>query len=156
MEIDFYDETASISTELQEILTQLLLYAAEFEGISDTAELSVSFVDNEEIHRLNKQFRAMDRPTDVLSFALEETGAEELIIKGADMPVVLGDIIISVDKTAEQAEQYQHSFKRELGFLAVHGLLHLIGYDHMDKEEEEKMFTRQEEILNGFGLSREE
>ncbi|WP_130859819.1 rRNA maturation RNase YbeY [Gracilibacillus phocaeensis] len=156
MEIDFYDETASISTELQEILTQLLLYAAEFEGISDTAELSVSFVDNEEIHRLNKQFRAMDRPTDVLSFALEETGAEELIIKGADMPVVLGDIIISVDKTAEQAEQYQHSFKRELGFLAVHGLLHLIGYDHMDKAEEEKMFTRQEEILNGFGLSREE
>ncbi|GAB2573106.1 rRNA maturation RNase YbeY [Gracilibacillus alcaliphilus] len=154
MEIDFNDETGMISNEHMELVKQLLLYAAEQEDISPEAEVSISFVNDDEIHRLNKQFRQIDRPTDVLSFALEEQVEGELAITGAALPVVLGDIIISVDKITEQAEQYNHSFTRELGFLTVHGLLHLIGYDHMNKEDEQKMFTRQEEILNDFGLSR--
>ncbi|MDP4137699.1 MAG: rRNA maturation RNase YbeY, partial [Bacillota bacterium] len=93
-------------------------------------------------------------PTDVISFALEEDGEGEVEIIGADMPPVLGDIIISVDKAREQAEEYGHSLMRELGFLTVHGFLHLLGYDHMTEEEEKEMFTKQKEILNRYGLSR--
>ncbi len=154
MEIDFYDETKQVSSEHNKLIEDLLIYAAKLEMVSADAELSVTFVNNEEIQRLNHQYRHIDRATDVLSFALEEAN-EEIEISGADIPIVLGDIIISVDKAKEQAEEYNHSFSRELGFLALHGFLHLLGYDHMDSEEEKKMFLRQEEILNDFGLSRE-
>ncbi|WP_058307415.1 rRNA maturation RNase YbeY [Gracilibacillus massiliensis] len=153
MEMDFYDETKKVSTDHMKLIEDLLAFAAEQENISPDAELSISFVDNDEIKKLNRQYREIDRPTDVLSFALQE--GEELEILGADIPLMLGDIIISVDKAEEQANEYNHSFSRELGFLALHGFLHLLGYDHMNSEEEKKMFLRQEEILNGFGLSRE-
>ncbi|MCR3891142.1 rRNA maturation RNase YbeY, partial [Bacillus paralicheniformis] len=84
----------------------------------------------------------------------EEDGEGEIEIIGADMPPVLGDIIISADKAREQAEEYGHSLMRELGFLTVHGFLHLLGYDHMTEEEEKEMFTKQKDILNRYGLSR--
>lgn len=118
------------------------------------AEVSVTIVSNDDIHQINKEYRGKDAPTDVISFALEEEGEGEIEIVAAEMPPVLGDIIISADRTREQAEEYNHSFKRELGFLAVHGFLHLLGYDHMTKEEEEEMFTKQKELLDAYGLKR--
>jgi probable rRNA maturation factor len=155
MEIDLHDETEKVSEEHLDLISQLLTYAAKQENIAADSELSISFVNNDEIQQLNKQYRELDKPTDVLSFALEEEVDQEIRIIGADIPVTLGDIIISVDKADEQALEYNHSFSRELGFLALHGFLHLLGYDHMNEEDERKMFSRQEEILNEFGLSRE-
>ena len=110
---------------------------------------SIIFVDNEKIHELNKQFRGVDRPTDVISFALED--AEEEFLSTIR---VLGDINISIPKMQEQAKEYGHSEKRELAFLVVHGLLHLLGYDHQTEEEEKVMFQIQEEMLNEEGISR--
>ena len=108
--------------------------------------VSVSLIDNEKIHDINKQYRNIDRPTDVISFAFLD--GEGLDVKKLKGNVVLGDIYISIDKALEQAEEYGHDNKREFCFLFVHGLLHLLGYDHMKKEDEEIMFPLQEEILN--------
>nr|WGE05444.1 rRNA maturation RNase YbeY [Bacillus subtilis] len=152
--IDIVDETGSVSEELLKEVENLLQFAAEREGVQDQAEVSVTIVSNDDIHQINKEYWGKDAPTDVISFALEEEGEGEIEIVGAEMPPVLGDIIISADRTREQAEEYNHSFKRELGFLAVHGFLHLLGYDHMTKEEEEEMFTKQKELLDAYGLKR--
>ncbi|NLY79223.1 MAG: rRNA maturation RNase YbeY [Lysinibacillus sp.] len=154
LNIDFLDETNEVSEEHIELVENLLLHAAKVENIGD-AEVSITFVTNEEIHRINREYRQKDEPTDVISFALEEMGEGEVAIVGQDLPRVLGDIIISIDRTREQAEEFGHSFERELGFLAVHGLLHLLGYDHMTEEEEKVMFSKQEEILSSFGLGRD-
>ncbi|MGG1241620.1 rRNA maturation RNase YbeY [Bacillus cabrialesii] len=152
--IDIVDETGSISEEMLKEVENLLQFAAEREGVQDQAEVSVTIVTNEDIQQINKEYRGKDAPTDVISFALEEEGEGEVEIVGAEIPPVLGDIIISADRTREQAEEYNHSFKRELGFLAVHGFLHLLGYDHMTKEEEEEMFTKQKDLLDAYGLKR--
>ncbi|WP_163151565.1 rRNA maturation RNase YbeY [Anoxybacillus sp. MB8] len=152
--IDFMDETNEITEEQVELIERLLQHAAKEERVPDGAEVSVTFVDNEKIREINRDYRGKDQPTDVISFALEEMGEEEIEIVGVDVPPVLGDIIISVPKAREQAEQYGHSFMRELGFLAVHGFLHLLGYDHETEEEEKEMFTKQELILQQFGLTR--
>lgn len=117
------------------------------------ADVAVTVVDNEQIHALNKEYRQVDRPTDVLSFPLWEPG-EEWVISEEEETVPLGDIVISYPKAKEQAEEYGHSLERELGFLAVHGFLHLLGYDHETAEEEKEMFQRQEEILQQAGLHR--
>lgn len=122
------------------------------ENIEEEAELSVTFVDKEEIQEINKMYRDKDKVTDVISFALEEDEPE---ITGLDMPRVLGDIIICTDVAKEQADNYGHSFERELGFLALHGFLHLLGYDHMNEQDEKEMFGRQEQILNAYGLTRD-
>lgn len=153
MHIDFLDETGDITKEQQELLLNVLQLASNMEEIPKDAEVSISFVSDEEIHRLNKEYRQIDQPTDVLSFALEE-GEDNYSIEGNEIPRMLGDIIVSVDKAKEQAETYNHSFNRELAFLTVHGFLHLLGYDHMGDEDEKKMFSRQEEILHEFGLKR--
>ena len=116
----------------------------------DKLEFNIIFVDNNYIHELNKNYRNVDRPTDVISFALEDGG-----MVNASEYRMLGDIYISIDKAKEQAIEYGHSFLRELSFLSVHGLLHLLGYDHMTKEDEKVMFGLQEEILNGYGIKRE-
>ena len=89
-----------------------------------------------------------------ISFAMEEMGEGEIEIIGSDEPALLGDIIISIDRMEEQAAEYGHSNARELGFLAVHGFLHLLGYDHMNAEDEKVMFTRQRELLDSYGLTR--
>lgn len=111
---------------------------------------NVIIVDNESIHKINKEYRNVNRPTDVITFALEDD-------KVIDTPCVrvLGDIYISYDKVISQAEEYGHSTKREICFLAIHGLLHLLGYDHMTKEDEEKMFKLQKELLNSYGIKKE-
>lgn len=110
---------------------------------------SIIFVDSNEIQKINKEYRGMDKVTDVISFALEDTkDAIDNDIR------VLGDIYICIPRMLEQAEDYGHSIKRELSFLTVHGLLHLLGYDHMNKEEEKVMFALQELILNEAGITR--
>ncbi|ADP33125.1 rRNA maturation RNase YbeY [Bacillus atrophaeus] len=152
--IDIIDETESVAEEMLKEVEKLLQFAAEREGVQDQAEVSVTIVTNDEIQQINKEYRGKDTPTDVISFALEEEGEDEVEIVGAEMPPVLGDIIISADRTREQAEEYGHSFLRELGFLAVHGFLHLLGYDHMTKEQEEEMFTKQKDLLDNYGLTR--
>ena len=110
---------------------------------------NIILVDNDYIHKLNKEYRGIDCVTDVISFALEDSQDEVKL----DFRV-LGDIYISVDKAKDQAKEYGHSFLRELSFLTIHGLLHLLGYDHMTKEEEEIMFKKQDELLNEFGITR--
>ncbi|ASF29483.1 MULTISPECIES: rRNA maturation RNase YbeY [Bacillus amyloliquefaciens group] len=152
--IDIVDETNSVSADALQEVEKLLQFAAEKEGVQDQAEVSITIVTNDEIREINRDYRGKDTPTDVISFALEEEGEDEVEIVGADMPPVLGDIIISADRTKEQAEEYGHSFMRELGFLAVHGFLHLLGYDHMTKEEEEEMFSKQKDLLDEYGLTR--
>ena len=119
------------------------------EGLVDTS-FDVIFVDNSYIHNLNKLYRGIDRETDVITFALED---DDLVLNGSDMRM-LGDIYISIPRAKLQAEEYGHSFKRELAFLAVHGFYHLLGYDHQTKEEEEVMFGKQEEVLAEFDIKR--
>ncbi|WP_338777191.1 rRNA maturation RNase YbeY [Metabacillus sp. FJAT-52054] len=154
--IDLCDETGELSSEEINIVEALLQFAAEAEQTKDGAEVSVTFTDNSRIQEINREYRDKDQPTDVISFAMEEQGEDEIEIIGADMPPVLGDIIISVERTREQAADYGHSFKRELGFLAVHGFLHLLGYDHLTEEDEKEMFTKQKGILDSYGLTRSE
>lgn len=154
MQIDFQDQTDKVTEEQISVLRELLTYAAKYENVQDNAELSVSFVNNEEIQKINKTYRHLDEPTDVISFALQDTVVDSLNIVGNNVPLVLGDIIISIDKVKEQAMEYKHSFEREFGFLAVHGFLHLLGYNHIDEAEEKVMFKVQNEILDGFGLGR--
>ena len=154
MQIDFQDNTNSFPEEYIDLLLRLLNFAAEQEGVPKSAEMSINIVDNEEIQRINKEYRHIEEPTDVISFAMQEEVEGEMQIIGGDIPPMLGDIIISIDRAKEQAEEYGHSFKREISFLAVHGFLHLLGYDHMTEEEEEEMFDRQEQILAEFGIER--
>ena len=129
-------------------LEDVLEYTLEHEKVNN-AIFSVIFVGNEEIQNLNKEYRGIDRVTDVISFALEDNN--DIII---DEIRVLGDIYICIPRMKEQAVSYGHSEKRELSFLAVHGLLHLLGYDHMNKEDEEEMFKLQEMILNDKDIKR--
>lgn len=130
-----------------ETIVKLLDYVVKRENIEE-ALFNVIIVDNDKIHEINKTYRNVDRVTDVISFALEDEPFVNLDIR------VLGDIYISYDKAKEQSEEYGHSLERELSFLTIHGLLHLLGYDHMEKEEEKIMFEKQELILNEFGISR--
>ncbi|MEY9868359.1 putative rRNA maturation factor [Peribacillus sp. B2I2] len=153
--IDLMDETNEVTEEAQRLVESILQFAAKKENIEKDTELSVTFVDNERIREINKEYRHKDSATDVISFALEEMGEDEVEIVGAEMPRMLGDIIISIERTKEQAEEYGHSFDRELGFLALHGFLHLLGFDHMNEDDEKVMFTKQKEILEEYGLSRE-
>ncbi|MBN2908536.1 rRNA maturation RNase YbeY [Polycladomyces sp. WAk] len=132
-------------------IERCLAAGAEIEQLP-SAEVSVTLLDNEAIRRLNHEYRDVDRPTDVLSFPLWEPDEEWETTDGE--PVPLGDIFISIPRAVEQAAEYGHSFERELGFLAVHGFLHLLGYDHGTEAEEKEMFTRQEEILERVGLKR--
>lgn len=154
LDIDFLDETSAMKEEAMEQIEGLLNLAQKKLQITEPCELSVTFVDNNRIQDINREYRGKDKPTDVISFALEELGEGEIQISGANMPRVLGDIIISIDKAREQASDYGHSVERELGFLAVHGFLHLLGYDHETEEEEKEMFDLQRSILDEYGLER--
>jgi probable rRNA maturation factor len=181
-----------ISPDFITKLEQLLQLAGEQENV-DAGEVALTFVDDAEIQRLNKEYRGLDKPTDVLSFAMQEMGEDELEIifneddfvqnedlrsserldktDGDDEELEedsdgyddaddvmfeepLGDIIISVPRAIAQSEDYGHSVERELGFLFVHGFLHLIGYDHQNEEAEKEMFAKQEHILQQAGLLR--
>ncbi|MDN6186372.1 MAG: rRNA maturation RNase YbeY, partial [Tetragenococcus halophilus] len=119
----------------------------------------ITFMDNERIQVINRDYRGKDAPTDVISFAIEEESEDEMPIffddeEMTDLPNELGDIMISTQRAQEQAAEYGHSYEREVGFLALHGFLHINGYDHMTPEDEKKMFGLQKEILNAYGLKR--
>ena len=144
----------TITYELKMLVRQAVVTTLAYEGYNHDCELSVTFTDNEGIRAINKEFRNIDKETDVLSFPLLDfDGGEEPPID-EDMQA-LGDIVISLEKAEEQAEEFGHSFDREVGFLAVHSMLHLLGYDHVDSEEEElEMRRKQSEVLDIMGLTR--
>ena len=137
--------------EIKELETveKVLLHAMDKEKLKDTC-FDVIIVDNKYIHNLNKEYRNIDRETDVITFALDD---DETVINNSGVHI-LGDIYISIDKAKSQAEEYGHSFLREICFLAVHGFYHLLGYDHMTKEDEEVMFKKQEEVLDEYEIKR--
>lgn len=146
-EISLINETDEKIEELKEI-ESLITFVLKRQKLVNVM-FNVIIVNNERIHDLNHIYRGVDRPTDVISFALED---DESFI---DCPIrVLGDIYISIDKAREQAISYGHNLLRELAFLTVHGILHLLGYDHMNPDDEKEMFALQELILDEYGIKR--
>jgi len=148
-----------VDDTLISLLTNIMQQVAQMEGVADK-EVTLTFVDNEQMQTLNRIYRGMDYPTDVLSFAMDESVVEELPIccasqeEAEQLTHLLGDIIISTDCAQEQAVEYNHSIMREIGFLFVHSMLHLLGYDHQDEASEQVMITKQEMILTKVGLTR--
>ena len=140
-----------ISYALKMLIRRSVIAALDYEGYSNDCEVSVTLTDNEGIHALNKQYRNIDAPTDVLSFPLVEyENTEEPPVDEATM---LGDIVISLERAEEQAAEFGHSFEREVAFLTVHSMLHLLGYDHVNSEaEDEEMRSRQRDIMKALGL----
>ena len=158
------DETGQVSEEILKQTQEILEFAAQKTG-KENKEMAVTFVSNARSHELNLEYRDTDRPTDVISLeykpeldiAVDEEDLldhPELVEMLEDFDAYIGELFISVDKAREQAEEYGHSFEREMGFLAVHGFLHINGYDHYTPEEEAEMFGLQEEILTAYGLTR--
>lgn len=139
-----------VNSNLDEIktLNKFVEFCLEYLNL-DNVIFNIIIVDKEKIQEINKIYRNIDRVTDVISFALED---DTSFIKTKFR--VLGDIYICLDKAIEQAKEYGHSLKREISFLTIHGLLHLLGYDHMSEDEEKEMFGLQEMILNEYGLKR--
>ena len=159
MDISFLNEQDKfdITDKLKELITLAAKTALDYMSFDRDAEISVMFTDNEGIRVLNAQHRGIDRATDVLSFPMLEYDDDgEMFDDPGDIEdeLCLGDIVISLERAAEQAEEYGHSFEREVGFLTVHSMLHLLGYDHMTEEEEKEMFGFQKEILAEMGLER--
>ena len=138
---------------LRELLEEGISKAILLSEGSAEAEVSLTLVDDARIHELNRDYRGVDRPTDVLSFALQEEGEDEPDILDYE-DEMLGDIIISVEKARAQASEYGHSFERELVYLAVHGTLHLLGYDHMEEEDKVIMRQQEEAVMEELGLQR--
>ena len=151
MELDFNSKFAECES-YENFYLELMDVTFKRLDIKCDPIVSVSIVDNRYIHKINKKYRGIDRPTDVISFAFLDSENNYDKILFSPGPVVLGDIYISLDKAKEQAEEYGHSLHRELSFLFVHGLLHLLGCDHMNKEDEEQMFKLQEDILSTKGV----
>ncbi|WP_062046312.1 rRNA maturation RNase YbeY [Bacillus sp. JCM 19034] len=152
--IDLVDETESLNKKQLELVQQLIVKTAEVESLKGDIEVSITFVNEEQIQQINAEYRNKNQPTDVISFALNDQIDGEVNVVGEGMPNMLGDIIISVPHIKRQAEEYKHTFERELGFLTVHGMLHLLGFDHKTEAEEKEMFSRQENILMQYGLTR--
>lgn len=142
------------SLEFSEIIENMVKTALLYEEFDREAEVSVSIVTNEEIQQINNDFRNINRPTDVLSFPLLTFEEGEVIDLNENEEVLLGDIIISFEKAKEQANEYNHSLKREIAFLTVHSMLHLLGYDHMTEDDEKEMFAIQDEILLKANITR--
>lgn len=138
--------------DMEQLIEKCTAAALAEEDIEDDAEVSVTLVDNERIREMNAEFRGIDHETDVLSFPLgDEEGFE--VDPDADA-ILLGDIVISLEKAQSQAEEYGHSFGREVAFLITHSLFHLLGYDHMTEDEEKEMFAKQEKVLQRLGITR--
>ena len=176
MLVDIIDDQAYLAAGQEKLLHEVIEAAAKYLKLPEGIELDLSIVSNEEIQALNRDYRGLDKPTDVLSFALTEVSSEydvdfahlDLAEEAEEtedleetefeeeeaIPQHLGDIIISYPRAQEQAQDYGHSLDRELAFLAVHGFLHLNGYDHQTEEEAQEMFRIQEEVLTTYGLTR--
>ncbi|HHY77945.1 MAG TPA: rRNA maturation RNase YbeY [Clostridiales bacterium] len=157
--IDNRQNIIKITPDVEAFVNKIINAVLEFENFDSDYEVSISFVDNDEIKELNRQYRNIDATTDVLSFPLLEFDRKsnnEPVIKDVliDTEISLGDIVISTEKVIEQAKEYGHSQDRELAFLLVHGMLHLLGYDHIQESDEKIMFKKQEEILNLLNIKR--
>ena len=166
MTINIDKETdLSFDFDYEKLITDVITYAIDYKECPYEAEVNVLLCDNETIHEINKEHRGIDNPTDVLSFPmleyneagnfdfLEEDEVDSFNPETGEL--VLGDIIISIEKVYEQAEKYNHSRKRELGFLVAHSMLHLFGYDHMEPEEAKQMEDEQNKILDGLNITRD-
>lgn len=134
-------EMDQFTSKMEELVQKIVLHVVQVEGAERAEEVSILITNNDEIQNLNAEYREKDQPTDVLSFPMDEE--------------CLGDIAISMDKVLEQAQEYGHSIERELAFLVVHGMLHLLGYDHIEEEDRVLMRSREEVILNDLGINRE-
>lgn len=157
--IENVQEKEEITAELEEVIRCCVLHTLRYENCDFDAEVSVTITDNENIQKINSTERGIDAPTDVLSFPMlyfDENG--DIIDCDYDSDgelLLLGDIVISAERAHRQAEEYGHSFRREMAFLTVHSMLHLLGYDHVDDPEGEKiMFKKQDEILEELGITR--
>ena len=144
-------ENLDVPQEALDAVRRAVLTVGELYGVMD-AEVSVTLTDDAHIHVLNRDYRGVDRPTDVLSFALTES--KEPAIIDAPCGVVLGDLVISLERVAAQAEEYGHSVLRELSFLTVHGMLHLLGYDHIEEEDRLEMEEEQRHVMDVLGIAR--
>ncbi len=149
--ISFEPETLTVEENLLAEMLRAADVVGEIYGV-ENSELSLTLTDDEHIHALNKKYRGVDRATDVLSFAFRESDEPEVV--DADFEI-LGDVIISLERAAAQAQEFGHSFLREIIFLEVHGLLHLLGYDHMDDDERREMEEEQRFIMGKLGILRE-
>ncbi len=156
IEIFFSNEQDKLAppNDIEQLIEKCTRAALAEEEIDEDAQVSVTLVDNEAIREINREHRDIDRATDVLSFPLgDEDSFDTDPETGA---ILLGDIVISLERAAEQAKEYGHSFYREVAFLITHSLFHLLGYDHVDSEEDEKlMFSKQEKVLEALGITRE-
>ena len=152
MEIDFalVNEVEGFDEDYQQIYLEIIKETVNQLEIDEDLEISCILVDDQKIHEINKENRNIDRSTDVISFALEDN--EQYYVSG--MPRSLGDIFISIDHAKMQAEEYGHSLKREMCFLFTHGLLHLLGFDHMEAEDEKEMIAMQKTILEALAIGR--
>lgn len=144
-----------LSEYMEKRLHDGLNAVARLHGLTDMTEVDITIVDDEEIHTLNRDYRNVDRPTDVLSFALDEGEEEEPELLDGPEEHLLGDIIISAETAQRQGEEFGHGLEREIVYLAVHGLLHLLGYDHMTDEDKKVMRAKEEEALREIRLSEE-
>lgn len=144
----------TVTPAMEQMVMLVLAKTAEVMSVEPHAEVSVVFADDAYIHELNRDYRGKDTPTDVLSFALNE-GDEPDIIGGPE-ETLLGDIIISLDTAARQAEDFGHSLERELAYLTVHGMLHLLGFDHEAEEEKIVMRQKEEQVLSQLGYTRQD
>jgi len=159
MDLELYDQTTAgaAAADLQ-LIRDLIALAGRELKLRDDTEVSVTLMNNAAIQKINEDYRGVDRPTDVISFAVHDDDDDDLIVMdpemAAELPLNLGDIMISVDKVDEQAQFLQHSRERELGYLVVHGFLHLNGYDHLQPADEKAMFGLQRKILDDYGLAK--
>nr|WP_314276913.1 rRNA maturation RNase YbeY [uncultured Peptostreptococcus sp.] len=144
---DFYKLDQSLMEKIEKVILGVLKY----EGYDDDYEVSLSFVSNEEIKNINRDYRNIDKVTDVLSFPLYD--GEEVDINFGT--ISLGDIVISIERASEQVKEYGHSLEREVCFLVCHSMFHLLGYDHMEDEEARDMRIREEEVLTRLGITRD-
>jgi len=155
IEIEFYNQTEEDTEGYSSQIQLVIKEAVKQENLLNEAlEMSVIFVTDEQIRDINKEYRHKDAVTDVITFALEDEVEGEIKIKGVPLPRALGDVFIALPRTREQAIRYGHSFTRELSFLAVHGFLHLLGYDHLTEAQEKQMFGKQEAVLNELRIQR--
>ncbi|EQK45315.1 MULTISPECIES: rRNA maturation RNase YbeY [Paraclostridium] len=148
--LDNRQDKIKVSEDLLGKINDIIVETLYYEGYDDNYEVSLSFVDNEEIHELNREYRGVDRATDVLSFPLLTDEFDVEIEEES-----LGDIVISLERALEQSEEYDHSFEREVCFLVCHSMFHLLGYDHDTEENTKDMRKREEDVLNKLNITRE-
>mgnify|MGYP004495971527 CR=1 FL=1 len=164
--VDNRQDKIEVTEKFTNKLENTITFALKEEGVNVPCEVSLVFVDNNEIREINNENRGIDRATDVLSFPIldypkdkvykdvyKEEKFDETFLDGEDL--VIGDIVLSLEKALEQSKEYNHSFEREASYLVVHSVLHLLGYDHMENEEKKKMRAREEEILNKLNIKRD-